>query len=364
VLTGLVHAVWFCRKNKFDVIHVHWPFPHGIWGYVAGLASRTPVVLNFHGAELLLVHKYPFVKPFLRHALRHADAVICNSRYTASEVAKYSPNSPTPAAVIPSGPSVAPRVRAQKPLNSVKEILFVGRLIARKGVDVLLRALPLIESEGPVHLHVVGHGDMAERWQALARELAVERSVTFHGAISKVALEQRYASADVFVLPAIVDERGDTEGLGAVLVEALSFMTPVVASDVGGIADVIRDGETGLLVPEKNPAALAAAISRLLRDRELADRLARQGLAHAQESFDWRGIAAQVMAIYREVIDAPRAATSKKKTDAAGSAFPDLGVHEGAPRQRLCPLVSWITERKRGAFPNFGEHEGVWPLVS
>jgi glycosyltransferase involved in cell wall biosynthesis len=247
ILAGLCHAVRFCRKNKFDVIHVHWPFPHGIWGYVAGWASGTPVVLNFHGAELLLVHKYPFVKPFLRHALRHADAVICNSRYTASEVAKYGHG---PVTVIPSGPQVIARHAAQKPVNSVKEILFVGRLVARIGLDVLLRALPLIDAEAPVHLHVVGNGDMAERWKALAHSLAVDHSVTFHGAIAKEALEQRYAGADVFVLPAVVDERGDTEGLGAVLLEALSFMTPVVASDVGGISDVVRDGETGLLVAE------------------------------------------------------------------------------------------------------------------
>jgi colanic acid/amylovoran biosynthesis glycosyltransferase len=81
-------------------------------------------------------------------------------------------------------------------------------------------------------------------------------------------------------------------------VEALSFLTPVVASDVGGISDVIRDGETGLLVPEKDPAALAAAVSRLLSDRDLGKRLATQGLRHAQQSFDWRSIAAQIMGVY------------------------------------------------------------------
>jgi glycosyltransferase involved in cell wall biosynthesis len=318
ILAGLLHAVRFCRKHEFDVIHVHWPFPHGIWGYVAGWASGTPVVLNFHGAALLLVHKYPFVKPFLRHALRHADAVICNSRYTASEVAKYGNG---PVAVIPSGPSVVGRDGARKPVNAVKEVLFVGRLVARKGLDVLLRALPLIDAGAPVHLHVVGNGDMAERWKALARSLAVDHSVTFHGAISKEALEQRYTSADVFVLPAVVDERGDTEGLGAVLVEALSFMTPVVASDVGGISDVIRNGETGLLVGEKDPAALAAAISRLLRDRNLAERLARQGQRHAQKYFDWRHIAVQVMAIYLDVVGASQPA---EKHDGHGTGPPDV----------------------------------------
>jgi glycosyltransferase involved in cell wall biosynthesis len=299
IVAGLFAAVRLCRRERFDVLHVHWPFPHGIWGYCASRLSGAPMVLSFHGAELLLQRKYPFVAPFLRHALRHAAAATCNSRYTAGEAAKLSDR---PLVVIPYGATVDARPAAKDRSRSVRELLFVGRLVRRKGLDVLLNALVEIHAQMSVHLHVVGDGDRADEWKALARTLGVADRVTFHGAVSKQELERRYASADVFVLPAIVDERGDTEGLGVVLVEALSFMTPVIASHVGGIPDVIHDGETGLLVPQQDPGALARAVLRLLRDDELASRLAQRGLAHAREYFDWGRIVAQLIDIYRDAV--------------------------------------------------------------
>jgi glycosyltransferase involved in cell wall biosynthesis len=148
---------------------------------------------------------------------------------------------------------------------------------------------------------VVGHGNMTEQWKRLAGELGLGETVTFHGAVSQEALARHYAVADAFVLPAIVDERGDTERLGVVLVEALTFKTPVVASDLGGIGDVIQRERTGLLVPEKNPAALARAITRVLRDRELAESLAEGGLRHARGYFDWGQITRRLLGIYGEV---------------------------------------------------------------
>jgi glycosyltransferase involved in cell wall biosynthesis len=302
IVAGLFALVALCRRERFDVLHVHWPFPHGIWGYAAGRLSGTPMVLTFHGAELLLARKFPFVRPFLRHALRHADAVICNSNYTRTQVALLSDK---PVQVVPFGCTVQARPKQARAERDVRELLFVGRLVARKGLDVLLRAMPLIQAERPVHLHVVGEGDCGARWRALAAELGIGASVTFHGAVSKPALEERYASADVFVLPAIVDERGDTEGLGVVLVEALSFGLPTVASDVGGIPDVIVHQRTGLLVPERNALMLAAAVLRLLHDKALGKRLADEGLRHAEQFFDWQRITQAHLAIYRALGSPP-----------------------------------------------------------
>jgi glycosyltransferase involved in cell wall biosynthesis len=298
ILSGLVQSVWFCLKNDFDVLHVHWPFPHGIWGYFASRMTGRPMVLTFHGAEILLSKKFFFVKYFLRHALRNAEAVVCNSSYTAGEVAKLTDK---PVHVVPFGTTVETRPVKKDPNKPVKKILFVGRLIARKGLDHLLRAMPLIAARVPVHLDVVSDGDKGPEWKALAQELGLGGLVTFHGIVDNKALEQHYAEADVFVLPAIVDERGDTEGLGVVLVEALSFRTPVVASNVGGIPDVIKDGVTGLLVPQKDSQALADAVVRVLQDPALAEAVAEGGLRHARDYFDWGRITAQLMDIYAAV---------------------------------------------------------------
>jgi glycosyltransferase involved in cell wall biosynthesis len=333
ILSGLVHALWFCRKNRFDVIHVHWPFPHGIWGYAASLVSRTPTVLTFHGAEVLLSKKYPFVKFFLRHALKHSRGVQCNSSFTAGEVRKLTDR---PVKVIPFGCTVTPSPAVKDRDKPVKDVLFVGRLITRKGLDHLLRAMPLLSRKIPARLHVVGGGDQAGAWQALARELKLGDTVTFHGVVSNEELRRHYAHADAFVLPAIVDERGDTEGLGVVLVEALSFGVPVVASDVGGIPDVIKHEHTGLLVPEKDPEALAAAIARVFQDRPLAESLARNGLRHARDYFDWERITRQVLRLYHDA-----------RPSAAGHKAPYLTVlrgrkrrQPGGPRPTVPPFAS------------------------
>jgi glycosyltransferase involved in cell wall biosynthesis len=297
VLFGLLHAIQFCRRHAFDVIHVHWPFPHGIWGYVAGKLSRTPMVLTFHGAEVLLAKRFFFVKYFLQHALRHASGVICNSTYTAKEVSRFSDKAPH---VIPFGSTVTVRPSRKDHNRPEKEILFAGRLIQRKGLDVLIRAIPLISQDVSVNLHVVGDGPMAHAWQELSRRLGIASKVIFHGVVSNADLESRYASADVFVLPAIVDEQGDTEGLGIVLIEALSFMTPVIASDVGGISDIVIHRKTGLLVPQKDPQALAQALLALLTDKELANKTAEAGSVHVQEYFNWDRITHALAAVYRQ----------------------------------------------------------------
>ena len=303
IVFGAVAAVRFCRQRRFDVVHVHWPFPHGIWGYLVGKIYRLPVVLTFHGAEILLAKRFFFVEPMLRHALKHADGVICNSNYTARQVARLTDK---PINVVPFGCTVTERARAEASPGAAKQLLFAGRLIRRKGLDYLLKALPIVLASERVHLHVVGDGDMADTWKSMASLLDLDHVATFHGIVSNERLEELYASADAFVLPAIVDDRGDTEGLGVVLVEALTFGTPVVASNVGGISDVIIDGETGLLVPEKDEKALAAAIVRLLDDRDLAQRLSQRGLEHARHYFDWNRITDRLLSVYEGAIHAER----------------------------------------------------------
>lgn len=296
IISGLVKAVWYCRGKKFDVIHVHWPFPHAIWGYAASRLTGARMVLTFHGAEVLLCKKFFFVKYFLRHAIKHADAVICNSSFTAARVRELGVDRPID--VIPFGTTLNVH-RVEKDLDKpVKDILFAGRLIERKGVEYLLRAAPAVLEQMPAHFHIVGTGDIQPDLERLASVLGIAEHVAFHGFVSNEELGRHYREADAFVLPAIVDDRGDTEGLGVVLVEAISHLTPVIASKVGGIVDVIKHEETGLLVAERDPAALAAAIVRVLADQPLRTKIVEQGLAHAEDYLSWRRITDRLMQVY------------------------------------------------------------------
>jgi glycosyltransferase involved in cell wall biosynthesis len=296
VVAGLFATLRFQNRGRFDLLHVHWPFPHGIWAYAAKRIFGVPYVVTLHGAELMLSRKFPFVSWFLRHCLRNASGIVCNSKFTAAQVRALGE---FPTRVIPFGCTIEARPHDAPMANAPKRILFAGRFIQRKGVPYLVRALSMIIAGRRVHLHLLGDGAERGVIEHEIDRLGLRDHVTLHGIVSNEELQRHYAAADVFVLPAIVDDRGDTEGLGVVLIEALSCGAPVVASDVGGIGDVILDGKTGLLVPQKDPAAIGAAVCRILDDPALAGRLAAAGLEHVHRYFSWARITDEVREVYQ-----------------------------------------------------------------
>lgn len=305
LLFGTIGLMRLHRRERFDILHVHWPFPHGLFGVAAARVRPVPLVFSFHGAELLLARKFPFVNPALRFFLRRAHAVTCNSSYTAAHIAALG--SGPPVEVLPYGSPIPERPHTP-PSNPVPRILYVGRLIERKGVETLIDAFPKILSRVDATLTIVGEGPRLEALRERAAALGVP--VCFRSGISEAELAEEYATCDCFVLPAIVDSRGDTEGLGVVLIEALSFRRPVVASAVGGIVDVVRDRETGLLVPEKDPQALADAVASVLEDPALARTLGERGYAHVRTIFDWDRIIDRTERLYRGEAPAGSAAST------------------------------------------------------
>ena len=140
----------------------------------------------------------------------------------------------------------------------------------------------------------------------LAREAGVGEHVEFLGRVGDEELRRAYATADVFVLPSVLDARQDTEGLGVVLLEAMNYSVPVIASDIGGITDIVQHERTGLLVPPGDETALATALTRVLTDRALSHTLGSAGLRALRESFSWERIVDRWEAVYRRVASASR----------------------------------------------------------
>jgi len=287
VLLGGCQLFWLCRHQKPDLLQVHWPFPHGLMALPVHYFLGIPMVFSFHGAELLLARKFGFVTKLLRWLLPLAREVTANSSFTEGLIRKlYS----GPVTTIPYGLTIEAKEPKLRPAGEPPKLLFVGRLDERKGLRYLLEALPIVSAQHPIRLRIVGKGILEAEIQAQCRAMGLEAIVEFLGFVSKEALADEYAACDIFVLPAIVDSKGDTEGLGIVMIEALAHEKPVVASAVGGIVDVIRSGETGLLVPEKNPAALAQAILVLLAQPDQAKALGQRGLYDVQTRFSWSRI--------------------------------------------------------------------------
>ncbi len=295
IVNGFIQCLRICKKWKPDVIHAHWPFPHGLIVLGAAKVFRIPVVLNFHGAELLLIRKHKWVKHVLHFLLGQANAVFANSSFTASKIKaiKNCNVELSPYGTTLSGTSTG----TLHPITDKFKILFVGRHIERKGLTYLIQAAKFLPSD-KFEIRIVGQGDLTNSLQAEAANMP---NIVFTGKLSPEALENEYKSANTFVLPAIVDSKGDTEGLGVVLIEAIEYDLPVVASNVGGIPDVIIDGKTGLLVNEKEPEALADAFKKLAGDQALASALNQGAQRHVRENFSWEPIVKKQIEIYKSL---------------------------------------------------------------
>ena len=309
IINGFFQCLRICRKWKPDVIHAHWPFPHGYIALGAAKLFRIPLVLNFHGAELLLIRKKKWVKPLLKFIIGQAQAIFANSSFTASKIktlrnvnVEWSPYGTT--LEVDSRKSEVGST--PHPVNGKFKILFVGRHIERKGICYLIEAAKYLPAN-QFEIRIVGVGDLTEQLHVIANEVKQSNpdsaEIIFTGKLSPEDLANEYRTANVFTLPAIVDSKGDTEGLGVVLIEAMELGLPIVASNVGGIPDVVIDGESGILVPEKDPVALAEAFKRLEANPTLIQKLLAGARKRIDECFTWDGIIERQVEVYKRIVD-------------------------------------------------------------
>ena len=293
MISGMISACFYAKKNDFDIIHVHFPFPLALFGMVMKSVSKKPLVMTCHGSEVNMAKKNPFFRKIFKRMLGKADCITVNSTFMKNEVEKIIQNKNIE--IIPMGAGIgdiSAKETVKRERKTKTNILFVGRLIEWKGTKYLIDAVKLLDPE-KFELHIAGDGPEREKLEKSAPE-----NVVFHGYQTGKNLEELYLKADIFVLPSIVDDAGYTEGLGTVLLEAANFSIPSVGTDVGGIPDIIIDGETGLLVPQKDSAALAEALQTLAVTPALCRKLTENAQKHLKENFSWEVITEKFFKIY------------------------------------------------------------------
>ena len=284
-------------QERFDVVHIHAPLtPMLTW--MALFTSPSVNVATFHAFRDGSAW-YRALAPLFHPVVRRLDARIAVSEPAAKFIGAYFPGDYT---IIPNGIDVdrfgPNRAPPDSRASRGPQILFVGRHDEpRKGLPTLLQALPTIRAAIPgCRLSVVGDGDIgrhAGRLEAVGRD-----GIVFHGQVSAEDLPRHYAAADLFCAPST-----DNESFGIVLLEAMASEVPVVASHIPGYASVMTNGREGLLVPPRDPAALAAAVIRLLSDKEFRFTLGREGRATAA-TYAWPNVAARVIDLYERTIAA------------------------------------------------------------
>ena len=299
------------REQRIDLIHAHWLLPNG---YIASRVSRAtgvPYASTLHGSDIFMAERAAPLGRMAATALRGASHVTsCSAdlqqrllRLGGERYEEKVPLVPNGTNLVPADPDrEAPRrrfgVAPGEPL-----IAAVGRLVYKKGFRYLLEAAPEIFSRHPkARLVIGGGGELAGELEGQARHLGIADRVSFPGMLSHDQVLELVAAADLFVMPSIRDPGGNIDGLPIVVLEAMAAGRPVVATDVAGMPLAITDGESGRLVPEKDPEALARAIDALLADGELARRMGDAARRRVEEELNWAAVARVHDRLYQRAV--------------------------------------------------------------
>ena len=266
------------HTKNVDIVHAHWLIPQGI--IQAGI-KNTPYIVTGHGGDVTSLNYWP-IKGMKKKTLERAKYITTVSDALENYIQVMYPNEKT--RVVPMGcdtSSFRPDNRKENLFGQEgkKAVLFVGRLAEKKGVTFLIEAMRQVDN---AILYIVGKGDLEEQLKQQAKELG--EKVVFVGPKTHDELPEIYASADVFVAPSVTARNGDKEGFGLVIIEAMASGVPVVASNSGGISDIIKPGVNGLLCEEKAVNELSDAINKVLTDRDLAERLRKEGYKTAKQN--------------------------------------------------------------------------------
>ena len=290
-----------CRKlNDVDIIHVQWPIPNGIGALFLKKFYRIPYVNTVYGEEVYLskLYKTTIIIKLLVNNSSKSITISTGSLKASLQLGLKEEKFE----IIPFGVDTS----FFKPITIKKDkeiflILSVGYLIERKGFKYLISSMKevLIDHDN-VRLKIVGSGPLEKSLKNHIKDLNLEKIVEIISNIDDEKLVKMYNSSDLFVLPSIIDSQGNTEGLGVVLIEAMACKLPVIGSDVGGISDIIQDGETGLIVPQKDILELSKSIKKLIENRDLKETLALNGYERVKEHFSWKKIAENYIKIYKK----------------------------------------------------------------
>lgn len=298
------------RSRRFDLVHAHWIVPNGVAAAAAG--GKVPLAIGLHGSDVFLAEK-PGVRRLAGWALSRSRLLTgCSPELVERILALGFPVERS--RVIPYGVDVvafspaAQRRRIWRERLGVPDgaplLLGVGRMATKKGFQILLEILPgLLSARPESHVVLAGGGDLWDRFAAIAARWPGR--VHLPGPVLRDTLPDLYRAADLFVLPAVHDAKGNVDGLPNVILEAMASGLPVVASGISGIPLAVANGETGLLVPERDPEALLRALLRLLADRDLAWGMGERGRRKAEAELTWDAVAARYREGYEAALSMP-----------------------------------------------------------
>lgn len=300
---GTFKAMRVAQKRRATVMHGHWVVPGGV--IAAAARPALPLVVSLHGSDVFVAERTPPARVAAARVFARAGFVTACSADLATRAVALGA-APDRLEVVPYGVDAArfhpsadarARLRAEAGLGADVPVLFAaGRLVRKKGFEYLIDALRL--TDPAARLVIAGTGDLDGELRARAADAGVADRVRFLGDVRQEAVAGWFATADIAVVPSVRDASGNVDGLPNTVLEALASGTPVVATRAGGIGSVIDDDRNGVLVPERDPSALAQAMNGLLGDPARRARLGAAARADVMARYGWETAAEKFEAAY------------------------------------------------------------------
>jgi len=304
LLGQLLAVSHLLRNERFDLIHAHWLIPQGFIAALSLFITRKniPLLCTSHGGDLFAL-KGKGLQRLKLWVMDKSAALTVVSKAMKKTVVDMGV-APDKVEVISMGVDLkglfTPDPCVQRKTD---ELLFVGRLVEKKGVHNLLEAMPAVLKKHPtVRLMLAGSGPMEQKLRQQAQRLQISDRVAFLGMVSQKKLPEMYRTATLAVFPFVIAKSGDQEGFGLVQVEAMGCECPIIAGDLPAIHDIVIHEENGLIVESENVQALADAIIRSLDSKDLRLKLAEKARMQVMERFDWEVIAGKYGKIYQMLL--------------------------------------------------------------
>ena len=305
-ISALVYTFFYTFFRKVDFIQAFFAVPAGFVAWVISYVRGIPYAVYFGGSDIpganpsRYKYVYPVITPLLKMIWRRAQF-----RTVCSEDLVRLGNAVDPESeflCVPNGVETKRFIPISRPQNPKVKILFIGRLIPRKGFQRVVRALPYVRERAtnPFEIEVVGTGAAQSELDELAQTLGVSDLIKYVGMVPYDQLEKSYQYADIFVLTSL------SEGMPSVILEAMGCGLPVLASDVGGNNEIVKEGENGFLINGDDIDNLAEKLTLLVNDDQLREKMGARSREMALE-YDW----ANIMGKYNELYES----YSKKSVD-------------------------------------------------
>ncbi len=293
-----VKALAQIRRINPDIVHAQRFYREGLSAFLAKKLLKKPYCIWCHGSDIYLSWKFKGIASKL--FLGQADAVVALTEHMREKIKEICHRD---ASVIPNGielkrfERLPRRSTVKSAASDEKTLLFVGRLDPIKGVAYLIEAMNTIVKRNPqVRLLLVGDGKERRSLETLVEELRLVEYVSFVGKVPNEKVPEYMAATDVLVLPSL------SEGFPVVLLEAMACGLPIVATNVGGIPEIVRDGENGFLVEPESSKEIAEKVLKLLENDELRRRISQNNFEQAK-NYSWEAVVDKLEKVYMKVID-------------------------------------------------------------